>query len=94
MAGAKPVVSSDVGALREVVIDGESGYLLPPGDEDALTGALVRLFDDPALRQRLGSNGRRTVLERFTLARMVGRYAELYRRAVPGRMLRRTGERG
>lgn len=61
-----PVLASRQGGLVEVVADGETGLLLPPGDTLAWRSALAQLIDQPAARQRLGEAGRRRVLERFT----------------------------
>ncbi len=55
---AKPVVSTTAGGLPAQVDDGETGYLVPPRDEDALASAIIRLLKDPDLRARLGANGR------------------------------------
>jgi glycosyltransferase involved in cell wall biosynthesis len=51
-----PVIAADAPGLRDSVRDGETGLLVPPGDEAALAAALRRLFQDPALRERLGTN--------------------------------------
>lgn len=59
MACATPVVASRVGGLQEIIIDRESGLLVPPGDADALAGAIITLLTDPALRQRLAQGARR-----------------------------------
>ncbi len=66
MAAARPVVTADTPAVREVLRDGESALLVPPGDADALAAALARLAADPALRERLGAAGRAVYLERGT----------------------------
>jgi glycosyltransferase involved in cell wall biosynthesis len=81
MAAGRPVIASRLAELAEVVADGETGLLVPPGDKAALARQTRRLLDDPALRQRLGEAGRRRAAERFSAAAMVGRYAELYRTA-------------
>jgi phosphatidylinositol alpha-1,6-mannosyltransferase len=52
-----PVVAHAIGGVPEAVIDGETGLLVPPGDQSALTAAFVRLLSDPALRRRLGEGG-------------------------------------
>jgi len=70
MAASRPVVASRVGGLAEVVVDGESGLLVPPGDAAALAAALARLAADPTLRARLAAAGRVRVLARYTAARM------------------------
>ncbi|HUX05543.1 MAG TPA: glycosyltransferase family 4 protein [Acidimicrobiales bacterium] len=67
MSCAVPVVATTGGALPEVVgVSGETGLLVEPNDPDALVVAIRQLLDDPALRQRLGDNGRRRVMQRFT----------------------------
>jgi glycosyltransferase involved in cell wall biosynthesis len=58
MAHGKPVVASAVGGLLDLVVDGETGLLVPPGDVEALRAALERLLGDPELRRRLGAAGR------------------------------------
>jgi glycosyltransferase involved in cell wall biosynthesis len=67
MACGVPLVATTGGALPEVVgQDGETGLLVPPGDQSALAVALGRVLDDPALAARLSVAGRRRVLDRFT----------------------------
>ena len=63
MAHARPVVASAVGGLRDLVVDGETGVLVSPGDRAALRAALERLLADRALRRRLGDAGRERVAE-------------------------------
>jgi glycosyltransferase involved in cell wall biosynthesis len=58
MAHGKPVVASAVGGLPDLVLDGTTGLLVPPGDTVALRAALDRLLGDPSLRRRLGLNAR------------------------------------
>ena len=65
MAMRVPVVASDVGGIPEAVQDQQSGLLVPVGDDEALATALERVLDEPGLGSRLGSAGRRRVLERF-----------------------------
>jgi len=69
MAHARPVVASDVGGLRYLVVDGETGFLVPPGDVAALRDAIRRLLGDAALRRRLGEAGRARIAEHFTWER-------------------------
>jgi glycosyltransferase involved in cell wall biosynthesis/2-polyprenyl-3-methyl-5-hydroxy-6-metoxy-1,4-benzoquinol methylase len=61
MAHARAVVASDVGGLRDLVVDGETGLLVPPGDVEALREALERLLGDRDLRRRLGTAARERV---------------------------------
>ena len=65
MARGVAVVATRVGGVPEVVVDGETGLLVPPGDEAALAAALERLLSDAALRRRLGEAGRRRAAELF-----------------------------
>jgi glycosyltransferase involved in cell wall biosynthesis len=78
MAHARPVVATPVGGTPELVVDGETGLLVPPRDPEALADALRRLLGDPDLARRLGEAGRERVAERFTAARQTRRILELY----------------
>ena len=66
MAHGKPVVASAVGGLRDLVADGETGLLVPPGDVGALRAAIGRLLGDRELRARLGRNARIRALEHLS----------------------------
>jgi glycosyltransferase involved in cell wall biosynthesis len=79
MAAGLPVVASDVGGVPELVVDGETGFLVPPGDPHALAAAIERLLDDPDLRRRLGAAGRLRVSEHFDLASARRAHLDLYR---------------
>ena len=79
MATGLPVVASRVGGVPELVVDGETGLLVPPGDPHALAAAIERLLDDPALRRRLGTAGRTRVSEHFDLASARRAHLDLYR---------------
>lgn len=90
MATGTPLVATTGGAIPEVTgRDGETCLAVPPGDADALATALTRLLDDPALRTRLGAEGRARVLANFTWARAAAGTADLYRRAIAARGVRR-----
>lgn len=82
MMSGLAVVATGVGGVPELIVDGETGFLVPPQDPDALAGALARLLSDPVLRRRLGDAGRRRALERFTEARMLEQTARLYARVL------------
>jgi glycosyltransferase involved in cell wall biosynthesis len=71
MASGLTVVASTAGGTSEIVRDGENGLLFAAGNGDALTKALLRLHRSPALCMRLGQLGRKTVLEQYTLTRMM-----------------------
>jgi glycosyltransferase involved in cell wall biosynthesis len=78
MARRRPVVATPVGGTPEVVVDGETGLLVPPRDPDALAGALRRLLADAELRQRMGEAGYERVRERFSADAMTRRVLEIY----------------
>lgn len=78
LAAGKPVVASRVGGLPEVVEDGKTGVLVPPGDPATLASAIKNLLDDPALRERMGRAGRRTAKDKFSLENMIRKTEELY----------------
>jgi glycosyltransferase involved in cell wall biosynthesis len=61
MAHGRPVVATAVGGLAELVVDGETGILVEPGDPEALRAAIDRLLADPALRRKLGEAGRERI---------------------------------
>jgi glycosyltransferase involved in cell wall biosynthesis len=90
MAAGAPVVSTRVGGTPEVVEDGVTGLLVPPGNAGALARAIDRLLSDPDLAARLGQSGREFVRRRFSMDAMVRTTERLYhtllekRRGVPG----------
>jgi glycosyltransferase involved in cell wall biosynthesis len=65
MASGRPVVSTRVAGIPESVLDGETGFLVPPADPSALANALDKLICDPDLRRRFGAAGRRRVEDNF-----------------------------
>lgn len=81
MQAACPVVASRVGGLEEVVVDGETGTLVPPDDEDALSGAVEVLLGDEALRRRMGASGRRRARAAFDWHEGLEEYERLYEEA-------------
>jgi glycosyltransferase involved in cell wall biosynthesis len=78
MMQCRPVVATRVGGTPEVVVEGETGLLVPPDDPDALAGALGLLIHDRTLRQRMGEAGRTRALAGFTVERMAERTLDLY----------------
>jgi glycosyltransferase involved in cell wall biosynthesis len=80
LAGGRPVVAYDCDGAREVCLENETGFLLQPGDLAGLRERLLRLAQDPALRERLGRRGQQFVLERFGVDRMVDELYQLYLR--------------
>jgi glycosyltransferase involved in cell wall biosynthesis len=80
MAAELPVVASDVGGLAELVVDGESGILVPPGDPESLAEALRRLIGDRDLRRKLGAAARARAEASFDLETFQRAHVELYER--------------
>jgi glycosyltransferase involved in cell wall biosynthesis len=78
LAAGRAVVATAVGGVRDVVDDGETGYLVPPGDTEALAERLGRLVRDPAQREAMGREGRERVLRRYAVERLVGDVDDLY----------------
>jgi glycosyltransferase involved in cell wall biosynthesis len=78
MAQARPVVASAVGGTPEIVTDGETGLLVPPGDAGALARALARVLTENGLARRLGEAGRRRVRQEFSAAAAAERVLSLY----------------
>jgi glycosyltransferase involved in cell wall biosynthesis len=78
MAAGVAVVGTDVGGTNELVVDGESGLLVPAYDPQALAGAFARLLTDPELRARLATGGRRRMEERFSLDVMLDAKERLF----------------
>ena len=77
MAAGLPVVGTNVGAVVDVVSDGVSGFIVPPGDVDRLFEALLKLIGDSDLRSRMGQAGRRVATERFSTERAVDQLVDL-----------------
>lgn len=83
-ASGLPVVTTTTGGTRDVVIDGETGYLVAERSPDQLAASLGLLAADPALRQRLGEAGRDHVGENFGWPAIARRYAALFRSVIEG----------
>jgi len=84
LIAGKPVVSYDVDGAREVCIPDQTGFLLPPKSVAEMARALIRLADDPPLRDRLGSEGRRRFTDVFRHERMTAEIRSLYERLLAG----------
>jgi glycosyltransferase involved in cell wall biosynthesis len=77
MAAGIPVVATDCGALRDIVVDGEHGFIVPVGDAEALADRLRRLAESPALRERQGTAARRRAEERYRIEQTARGYEDL-----------------
>ncbi len=78
MSCALPVVCSAGGGNPELVLDGETGYIVPPGDPAALADALRAIVDHPEIAHRLGDAGRRRILDDFNVSRLVHGIERVY----------------
>lgn len=81
MALGKPVVGSTADGIPELVVDGETGYLVPPKDVESLASRLRELCVDPGMRRRMGQHGRERYLANFTQEIMCAKTLEVYRKA-------------
>lgn len=79
-----PVIASAVDGIREIIRDGEDGYLVPPDDPAALAEKLSRVLQDHALRERLGRNARQHFLAEYENSRVVGGQADWLESLVQG----------
>jgi L-malate glycosyltransferase len=82
MASEVPVIATAAGGLPEVVIEGETGFLLPVGDVDAMAERAIAILSDSRLERRLGRTGRVVAEERFHVDRVVPMYREFYERVI------------
>lgn len=73
-----PCVVTDVGGNKELVTEGETGYVVPAGDRELFAHRIATLLDDPALRRELGLRGAKRILNEFSLERMVGETEQKY----------------
>ena len=78
LAARVPVVATAVGGVPEVVEDGVSGFLVPPGDATALAAKLCEALRDDERRRAMGEHGRRVVETRFTFAAQSEQYQRLF----------------
>ncbi len=78
MAHGRPVVATSVGGFLDLVVDGETGVLVPPGDVRALRAALLRLLSDRDLRRRLGTAARERARQHFSWDRITERTLAVY----------------
>lgn len=80
MAAARPVVATDVGGAREAISDGETGYLVAAGDDEAMARCVVELLRAPDRARAMGARARQVVEQKFSLTAQFTRTEELYRR--------------
>jgi glycosyltransferase involved in cell wall biosynthesis len=81
MMMARPIIASRIGGLPDLVAEGETGFLVAPGDWQALQKAIQHLLGDPALRERMGVKAKRRVAD-FQAKAVVPRIEQVYREVV------------
>lgn len=84
-AAGVPIVATNVGSVGDVVLEGRTGLLVPPGEPQALADAMETLIDDPERSRAYGAEGREHVRRNYELGRIVDRFEELYRDLVEAR---------
>jgi glycosyltransferase involved in cell wall biosynthesis len=82
MACARPVIGANVGGIKTTVVDGQTGFLVPPNDPDALAGKLIALKREPELARALGLAGYRRARRVYTWKRVARALADSYQKAV------------
>jgi len=78
MASARPVIASNVSGLREQVIDGFNGFLVPPRDPKAIADRILYFLENPSEVERMGLNGRKLAEEKFDIEKRIDRILEVY----------------
>jgi glycosyltransferase involved in cell wall biosynthesis len=84
-ACARPIVATDVGGVREVVSDGASGILIPPGQIAAISDAVIDLLENPQRLAQMGQTGRMIAEKRFDMYSWARRLADIYNEATTSR---------
>jgi glycosyltransferase involved in cell wall biosynthesis len=87
MACGLPVVATDVGGNSELVVDGETGTLVPPGDPSSMADAMARYAQDQALRKAHGQAAQARIAEHFSMQRMLSAYDTVYQQLMEQRGL-------
>jgi L-malate glycosyltransferase len=88
MGASRPVVATNVGGAREAIIEGETGYLAPPGDYETMAARITELLRNPERARSMGRRGRQIVEQKFSPAAQLAKTEQLY-----DRLLARVNER-
>ena len=78
MLAARPVVATDVGGAREAIVEGETGWIVPPGDHKALAARIIELLRDPVRAEKMGRRGRDVVKQKFSCEAQLTQIENLY----------------
>ena len=82
MSCGLPIVASNVGGNPEVIVEGETGFLLSLKDPQAIVSAIIKLYNDKDLAMRMGKAGRKRVEEKFGINRMIDEYIAIYEKCL------------
>jgi glycosyltransferase involved in cell wall biosynthesis len=85
MAAGKPVVATDAGGIPEAVVDGRTGIIVPVGNPEKLADGLLALLRNPDQARAMGQAGRKRVVERFTMGKMIEDMERIYERLLTER---------
>lgn len=85
MAAARPVVATDIGGAAEAVLEGETGFVVRPGDDETMAARIIELLKDTARAREMGERGRRVVMEKFSCEAQLARVESLYERLLGAR---------
>ena len=78
MSMGKPVVTTPVGALKDIIANKENGYLVSPGNVDEIAKAIITLLDNPKVCDEISSTNRNTVVLNYSIQNVVHRYIEIF----------------
>ena len=79
MAAKKPVITTSVGGNTEIVVDGQTGTLVPPEDSDKLAKAIIHHLNNPEISKRMGEKGQERVRQHFSLSQMLDKVMDIYK---------------
>jgi len=82
MACAKPIVATDAGGIPEFVREGETGYTVPIGDDEAMVAQILDLMDEPVGMKQMGEKAAKIAQQKYGLKRMVNNYLDLYQELI------------
>lgn len=77
-AHGKPTVATEVGGIPDIIVDNETGILVPPGDSSALAAAIIKMLENPEWTRELGKNARERIVNNFSIEKMADNYMNVY----------------
>lgn len=81
-AKSKPIVATNVGGIKEIIVDGKTGYLVAPSAPEKISQALIKLFESPEERKLFGENGYQRISTQFSIDSMVNKYLTIFNKVV------------